>query len=207
MRFGIALPGSGPLAGDSAVAATARAAEQLDYASVWSSSLRQLLVVAAHAERLPVGLLIPAAGVSGAGEEDPPALARRLGSRLRYVGARPPEHAAIRRQLPGAVLLDTSDLPSAFAAATVDVDGWSPSAAAAGDLVPQWRPAGSSLLLIVRLEGETTGRVDPAYLRDAVEARADEVVVTLAGARSLDEQLAGFADVAEQVAALPQPAG
>ncbi len=204
MRFGIALPGSGPLADDPAVVATAQAAEQLDYASVWSSSLRQLLIVTAHAQRLPVGLLIEPDEPA-----DSPALARRLGSRLRYVGARPLAHGVIRRHLPGAVLLDTSDRPPPRqpAGARRNVDGWSPSAAAAGVIGPDWQPAGSSLLLILRLEASTSDRVRLGDLRSALHARADEVVIAFPDARTLDEQLAGFADVAEQVAALGQPAG
>ncbi len=204
MRFGIALPGSGPLADDPAVAATARAAEQLEYASIWSTSLRHLLIVTAHAARLPVGLLIEADDAAGS-----PALARRLGSRLRYVGALPPAHGAVRRQLPGAVLLDTSDRPPPQQAGGIRgaVDGWSPPATATGVITRDWQPDGSSLLLILRLEGSRSGPVPADRLREAIRARADEVVVAFPDARTLDEQLAGFADVAEQVAALGQPAG
>jgi hypothetical protein len=201
MRFGIALPGTGPLAEDAAVAATARAAEQLEYASVWSTSVRQLLVVTEHAQHLPVGLII----TETVGPQTSPSWANALGSRLRYVGAGPGLHAAARAELPGALLLDTSDGP-----ATGDpqwshgIDGWSPLAPVPGGIPTEWWAAAPSLLLILRINGTAAGSVTAAHLRDAVDARADEVVVAFPGIPTLDQQLAAFADVAETVTNLGQ---
>ena len=208
MRFGIALPASGPLADDAAVAAMVRAAEQLEYDSVWSTSVRQLLVAGWAAERVPVGLVIPGDGRDGGdaaiGDASTLRRASELGSRLRYVGARPRLHRAIRRELPGAILLDTSERPPAawFDARAGSVDGWSPEPSGVGDAAFDRRPAGSPLLLVLRLAGTVAGAFAAIQLWDAVNARADEVVVALPGVHSLDEELAAFADVAERVAGL-----
>lgn len=237
MRFGIALPSSGPMADDAAVAATARAAEQLEYDSVWSTSVRQLLVAVSAVERVPVGLLIPGDGDGdghsrdgvGQGDSDgrdddgvgdggdggdgghavtgAASTLRRavpLGSRLRYVGARPRLHRAIRRELPGAILLDTSDRPPAgwFDPHFGGVDGWSPAVSAPGGAPADRRPAGSPLLLVLRVAGTVEGSVAAARLRDAVDSCADEIVVAFPDVHTLDEELAAFADVAERVASL-----
>ena len=203
MRFGIALPGTGPLADDAAVAATARAAEQLEYASVWATSARQLVLVTEHAEHTPLGLLItgdavPAGGAGWAGG---------LGSRLRYVGAGPRLHASTRAELPGAVLLDTSGRPPAGAPGSGGADGWSPLAPVPGGIPAGWRAAEPSLLLILRIAGAAAGSVAPGHLREAFDAGADEVVVAFPDIRTLDQQLAAFADVAERAADLGQRTG
>ncbi len=202
MRFGIALPPDGPLAGGTALEAAARAADELDYSSVWAASLKQLLAVTAAADRVPTGLV--ATGREAWDDVGPEAI-RLLRSRLRYVGGTPRALLAARRALPGSLLLDTSDAaPNAGRAVDagfggVQLDGWSPGLGSPLVLPPR-RAVGSRLLLIVRMTGSAT----TADLRAALEGRVDELVVGLPDADTLDEQLAGFADVAERVAALTQ---
>ncbi|MGS0683926.1 hypothetical protein ACVBEQ_02015 [Nakamurella sp. GG22] len=192
MRFGIALPPGGPLAAGTAVEAAARAADELDYSSVWAASLQQLLAVTAAADRVPTGLV--ATGGEAWGELGADAT-RLVGSRLRYVGGPPGALLAARRALVGPLLLDTSDT---VPIAGLPIDGWSPSLAS--PLVLPRRPAGSRLLLVVRMAGNAT----TADLRAALAGRVDELVVGLPEADTLDEQLAGFADVAERLAAMVQ---
>jgi hypothetical protein len=198
VRFGIALPPGGPLAGQIAVEAAARAADELDYSSVWATSLQQLLAVSAAADRVPTGLV--ATGGEAWEELGSPAT-RLLRSRLRYVGGTPRALLSASRALPGPLLLLDSCDPGGEGVQTdgVQIHGWSPALRSPLALPPRRAP-GSRLLLIVRMTGSAT----TADLRAAMEGRVDELVVGLPDAGTLDEQLAGFADVAERVAALTQ---
>lgn len=197
MRFGIALPSGGPLAGGTAVEAAARAADELDYSSVWAASLQQLLAVTAAADRVSTGLV--ATGREAWGELGPDAI-RLLGARLRYVGGPPGALLAARRTLAAPLLLNTSDtVPIDGLIDGLPIDGWSPGLASPLVLPPR-RPAGSRLLLVVRMAGTAT----TADLRAALAGRVDELVVGLPDADTLDEQLAGFADIAERLAAMVQ---
>ncbi len=199
MRFGVAVPDTGPLSEPAALEATARAARELDYASVWAYSTRQLIGICANVGRLPVGWLVSdlAAGqrlssLDGVLREA--RVARCLGSRLKYVGAHESQIGALRQELPGCVLLDTApDPPDSDRA-----DGWSPhhlSAAPPGIGQGRDRPPG---VLILRM----VGRPSTAELREAQTAQVDELVVALPMALTLDDQLAGFADIAERAAVL-----
>lgn len=193
MRFGIALPPGGPLAAGTAVEATVRAADELDYSSVWAASVQQLPAVIAAADRVATGLLTTGADPWG---ELGPDLTRLLGARLRYVGGPPGALLAARRALAaGPLLLETSD----SAPRVGRFDGWSPRLPSPLVLPPRG-PAGTRLLLVARMAGPAT----TADLRAAIVGRVDELVVGLPDAGTLDEQLAGFADIAERLAALGQ---
>lgn len=194
MRFGIALPPGGPLAGETAVEAVARAADELDYSSVWTASLQQLLAVTAAADRVSTGLL---ATGSEAWDELGPDATALLRSRLRYVGGPPGALLAVRRALSEPLLLDTSDTAPEDGP---QLDGWSPRLTSPL-VLPPCGAVGSRLLFVVRMTGIAT----TADLRAAMAGRVDELVVGLPEADTLDEQLAGFADVAERLAALSHP--
>jgi hypothetical protein len=178
VRLGILLPGTGPLAAAAAVQTTARAADELGYASLWSTSA-DVLQIAARTAPVPRGLLLAQAPtdlhVDGLTYLAGPALDRRAGERCTPVPR---------------VLESGPAAPEAGA-----VDGWCPRDDGAL-AVASW-----SGLLVVRLHRVPDG----AWLQRLAAAGAAEVLVHLPGA-SLDGQLAGFAEAAEAVAALGIPA-
>jgi hypothetical protein len=115
-------------------------------------------------------------------------------SRLAYLASRTPE--ALRSIAAPELLLGCADTPPADAAgwaapSLVDIDGRS----------AQWRAADPSRLLLLRLRRCPTEQ----DLELALAAGVDELVVSLPDATTLDEQLAGFAEIAERLAVGVQP--
>ena len=188
MQFGIALHPGGALATLDAVLGIGRAAEALAYASIWSTSLAQLAQVAAGTTHIPLGLRLDGTPGSLASELPQDDL-DRLGERLHWVAA--PEirlrSLAVRGIAP--LLLSSAPRPPA----EPFVGGWAPEFAAG--LAAPVRPG----RFVLRIDRTPT----VAELRTAFALGADELVLGLSRSTTLDEQLAGFAAVAEQLAGQP----
>jgi hypothetical protein len=177
VRCGIALPGTGPLASPAAVEAAARAAGELGYASVWSTSAA-VLRAASGVGAVPLGLLLdrPRGPVAVDG--------------LAFVAGAWPDLGPARARWPRPLLLEAGPVPPPPGTA----DGWCPLLEEAG---AGPAPGGVGLLL-VRADRVPTAQ-DVAL---AVELGAQQVVVGLRAA-TLDAQLAGFAEAAEALAGQP----
>jgi hypothetical protein len=194
MRFGIALPHDGLLAEPAAVAALARAAGELQYASVWSSSPVQLAGALAHAGDTPLALLAEP-GTRAASDQ----LSDVLAARLAYVAAGRAELTVWQRRLAAIAtcrLLDVSDTPPRLAGV-----GWAPLVRDGIADPHEWRRESGGQILVLRVVGVPAAGV----IGRALAAGADELVVALPGATSLDQQLGTLADVAEQIPPTGQP--
>jgi hypothetical protein len=188
MQFGIALHPGGVLATPDAVLGIGRAAEALAYASIWSTSLAQLAQAAAGTTQIPLGLWL--GGMSGSrAPELPQHDLDRLGEQLHWVAG--PEtwlHPLAIRGI-GPLLLSSAPRPPA----ETYVDGWAPEFTAG--LSAPVRPG----RFVLRVDRTPT----VAELRTAFALGADELLLGLSRSTTLDEQLAGFAAVAEQLAGQP----
>lgn len=190
MRFGIALPAGGPLADRAAVSSAVRAAEELGYASVWSGSAAQLAAVAPVTAAVRLGLHV--VDVSRSVAEVTAVLGAGLGKRFTYLAANARSVRSAAVPVGDTCLLDTSDDPPPAGIAA----GWCPPPATDLAVVGRWRAAEPDRLLVVwmhRMPHECD-------LRAVRSAGADELVLALPFARTLDDELAGFADAAERVA-------
>lgn len=190
MRFGIQLPRDGPLAGPAAIEATAQAAAELDYASVWSSSIEQLAVVAACTADLPLALLIAGGSATGRIARE---ARQRLGARLTMIGAPEADLAAARRMVEGSLFLSTGSAPPRSDLA----DGWAPQVDRAATQVQWWIPRADQLL-VLRVSGGISSAID---LRLLSATHTDQLVMSVPAAQHLDQQLAVFAATAEGIAA------
>lgn len=137
MRLGIVLAGTGPLASPAAVEAAARAARELGYASVWSTST-DVLRTAAGVGAVPTGLLLDPHG----GQVPFDGLAFLAGPAV--------DLRAAAACAPRPRLLETGPLPPRPGAA----DGWCPRL----DAVPSLPAAIGSGLRLVRVPRVPTGR-------------------------------------------------
>lgn len=187
MRFGIALPLAGTLSEPAAVSASAAAAEQLGYATVWSSWVGQLAQVAAVTDRVDLGWVWDE--LLGTGPPVWPESLQSLAERLKLVAAPANALPWLRRYLPGPALLNLSiDAP-----ADGPETGWAPAVHPGSEALTRWRhhhPAGRLVLHWHR-------RPTVSELGEVHRLRVDEVVVRRPQATSLDQQLAFFAAVAE----------